>query len=58
MIPDPAAAFERALELAAPEDAVFVAGSLYLVGDVSRYWNTRDAQHGNRARHRCAGAKR
>jgi hypothetical protein len=31
------------LELAAPEDAVFVAGSLYLVGDVRRYWNTRDA---------------
>ena len=43
VIPEPAAAFERALELAAPEDAVFVAGSLYLVGDVSRYWNTRDA---------------
>jgi dihydrofolate synthase/folylpolyglutamate synthase len=34
--PDPEQAFERALELAAPEDVVFITGSLYLVGDLRR----------------------
>jgi dihydrofolate synthase / folylpolyglutamate synthase len=43
VVPEPSAALERGLELAAPEDAVFVAGSLYLVGDARRYWDTRDA---------------
>ena len=41
VIPEPAAALERALELAAPEDVVFATGSLYLAGDLRRYWNTR-----------------
>ena len=36
-----ATALERALELAAPEDVVFAAGSLYLVGDLRRYWDAR-----------------
>jgi folylpolyglutamate synthase/dihydropteroate synthase len=31
---DPVQALERALHLATPEDAVFVSGSLYLVGDI------------------------
>ena len=41
VIPDPEAALQRALELAAPDDIVFATGSLYLVGDLLRYWNTR-----------------
>jgi dihydrofolate synthase/folylpolyglutamate synthase len=41
VVADPSAAFERALELAAPDDVIFATGSLYLVGDLRRYWNTR-----------------
>jgi len=41
VIPEPAAALERALELAAPGDIVFATGSLYLVGDLLRHWNAR-----------------
>jgi dihydrofolate synthase / folylpolyglutamate synthase len=41
VVPDPNAAFERALELASPEDVIFVTGSLYLVGDLRRYWMSR-----------------
>ena len=40
VLPDPAAALERALQHAAPDDVVFVTGSLYLVGDLLRYWST------------------
>ena len=40
VIPDPAAALERALSRAAPDDIVFATGSLYLVGDLLRYWST------------------
>lgn len=36
VVPAPAAALARALALAAPEDVVFVTGSLYLVGDIRR----------------------
>ena len=43
VIPDPGAALERAIELAAPDDVVFATGSLYLVGDLRRYWDARDA---------------
>ncbi|HEY0704564.1 MAG TPA: folylpolyglutamate synthase/dihydrofolate synthase family protein [Candidatus Acidoferrales bacterium] len=44
IVPDPAAALERAIALAGPEDAVFVTGSLYLVGDLLSYWHrTRPA---------------
>jgi len=39
VIPEPFAALARALELAAPEDVVFVTGSLYLVGDLRKYWD-------------------
>ncbi len=38
---DPEEALDRALALAAPQDAVFVAGSLYLVGALRRYWFLR-----------------
>jgi dihydrofolate synthase / folylpolyglutamate synthase len=41
VISEPGAALERALELAAPGDVIFVTGSLYLVGDLRRYWDGR-----------------
>jgi dihydrofolate synthase / folylpolyglutamate synthase len=40
-ISDPGAALESALAQAGPEDIVFATGSLYLVGDLARYWQTR-----------------
>jgi dihydrofolate synthase/folylpolyglutamate synthase len=43
VIPNPNLAFERALELASPDDVIFVTGSLYLVGDLRRYWMSRAA---------------
>ena len=43
VISEPGAALERALELAAPGDVIFVTGSLYLVGDLRRYWDARPA---------------
>lgn len=42
-IADPAEALEHALDIAAPDDVVFVTGSLFLVGDLRRYWRTRPA---------------
>lgn len=36
VVSDPAMAFELAISSAAPEDAIFVTGSLYLVGEVHR----------------------
>jgi len=42
-IPAPEEAMEEALELAAPHDVVFVTGSLYLVGDLRRWWAMRRA---------------
>lgn len=41
IVPDPAAALDRALDRAAPDDIVFATGSLYLVGDLLRHWHTR-----------------
>ncbi|HVA93660.1 MAG TPA: folylpolyglutamate synthase/dihydrofolate synthase family protein [Candidatus Dormibacteraeota bacterium] len=41
VIPDPAQALQRALELASPEDVIFVTGSLFLVGDLRKYWMSR-----------------
>jgi len=43
VIPDPVAALERALELAAPDDVVFATGSLFIVGDLHRYWDALPA---------------
>jgi dihydrofolate synthase / folylpolyglutamate synthase len=34
VVPDPAEALQRAIEMALPQDAVFATGSLYLVGDL------------------------
>ena len=42
IVSDPSAALERALDLAAPEDIVFCTGSLYLVGDLQRFWHERN----------------
>jgi dihydrofolate synthase / folylpolyglutamate synthase len=37
IVPGPSQAIERALELAGPQDAIFVTGSLYLVADVLKF---------------------
>jgi dihydrofolate synthase / folylpolyglutamate synthase len=41
VVADPTKALERAIELAGPNDAIFVTGSLYLVGDLRGYWRQR-----------------
>ena len=41
VVPDAERAFERALAQAAPEDAIFITGSLYLVGQLRHYWKRR-----------------
>lgn len=41
VIPEPEAALEYALDRAAASDAVIVAGSLYLVGQLRHYWKNR-----------------
>ena len=41
VIPEPEAALEYALERAVSPDAIFVAGSLYLVGQLRHYWKNR-----------------
>lgn len=38
IIAHPAEALDWAISMAAPEDAVFATGSLYLVGDLRRHW--------------------
>jgi len=43
VIPDPAQAFARALELAAPEDVIFITGSLFLVGELRHAWMSRQS---------------
>jgi dihydrofolate synthase/folylpolyglutamate synthase len=41
VVPDPAKALTRALELAGPEDVIFITGSLYLVGELRQEWVSR-----------------
>jgi dihydrofolate synthase/folylpolyglutamate synthase len=41
VMPDAERAFEHALAQAAPEDAIFITGSLYLVGQLRHYWKHR-----------------
>jgi dihydrofolate synthase/folylpolyglutamate synthase len=41
VISNPEHALERALDLASPEDVIFITGSLFLVGDLRRYWRSR-----------------
>ena len=49
VVRDPDQALESALERAGPQDAVFVTGSLYLVGELRSYWRTRAAQQSSAA---------
>lgn len=44
VVAEPEAALEHALALAEPDDAVFATGSLYLVGDLRRWWFRRNAR--------------
>jgi dihydrofolate synthase/folylpolyglutamate synthase len=44
-------AVARALEIAGKEDVVFVTGSLYLVGEISRWWKSGVAHTRSAARH-------
>lgn len=41
IIPEPERALEYALDRAAPHGVIFVAGSLYLVGQLRQYWKNR-----------------
>ena len=41
VVPEPEAALERALDRAAAHDAIVVAGSLYLIGQLRHYWKNR-----------------
>jgi dihydrofolate synthase / folylpolyglutamate synthase len=41
VVRNPGEALERALALAAPDDAIFATGSLYLVGDLRKFWSAR-----------------
>jgi dihydrofolate synthase/folylpolyglutamate synthase len=45
VIANPFQALEAALEMASPEDVIFVTGSLYLVGDLRGYWSKRADSH-------------
>jgi dihydrofolate synthase / folylpolyglutamate synthase len=47
---DPADAIEQALDLASPNDALFATGSLFLVGDLLRYWKSDRRMHNALAR--------
>jgi len=40
VIPEPADALKRALSFASPDDVIFVTGSLFLVGDLRRFWQS------------------
>ncbi|HTU35005.1 MAG TPA: folylpolyglutamate synthase/dihydrofolate synthase family protein [Candidatus Acidoferrum sp.] len=44
VVRDPARALERAIADAGPNDVIFVTGSLFLVGDIRRYWLKRGEQ--------------
>ncbi|HET9400743.1 MAG TPA: folylpolyglutamate synthase/dihydrofolate synthase family protein [Candidatus Acidoferrales bacterium] len=41
IVPDPSAALQMAISDAAPSDVVIVTGSLYLVGTLRAWWNSR-----------------
>src|SRR5271168_4554114 len=47
VVAEPELAFERAIERAHADDAVFVTGSLYLVGDLRRWWRSRHPDEHN-----------
>jgi len=41
VIPEAEGAFEHTLAKAGPDDAIFITGSLYLVGQLRHYWKRR-----------------
>jgi dihydrofolate synthase/folylpolyglutamate synthase len=41
VIANPEQALERAIQLASPQDLIFITGSLFLVGDLRKYWKSR-----------------
>ncbi len=43
VVANPAQALTRAIEIASPEDVIFITGSLYLVGELRRSWMSRSA---------------
>lgn len=43
VVPNPVQGLTRALEIASPEDVIFITGSLYLVAELRRYWMSRNA---------------
>jgi dihydrofolate synthase/folylpolyglutamate synthase len=45
VIPNAERALEHALAEAAPDDAIFITGSLYLVGQLRQYWKSRAQVH-------------
>ena len=45
VIPEAEQALDYALSKAAPEDAIFITGSLYLVGQLRHYWKSRVQVH-------------
>jgi dihydrofolate synthase/folylpolyglutamate synthase len=49
VVPDPARALGRALELASPEDVIFITGSLYLVGELRHIWMSRKGERSESA---------
>jgi len=51
---DPDEALERALDMAAPDDAIFATGSLYLVGDLRSYWSKRKGKANTSAAKICS----
>jgi dihydrofolate synthase / folylpolyglutamate synthase len=52
IIADPTEAMEWAIANAPAEDAVFVTGSLYLVGDLRRYWLRRQGKEEGARQHK------
>lgn len=44
VVSDPGQALDRAIAKAGPDDVIFVTGSLFLVGDIRRYWSKRGEQ--------------
>jgi dihydrofolate synthase/folylpolyglutamate synthase len=45
VILDAERAFDHAIAQASPDDAIFITGSLYLVGQLRHYWKTRTQVH-------------
>jgi dihydrofolate synthase/folylpolyglutamate synthase len=51
VVPEASDAVARAMEEAGPDDVVFVTGSLYLVGEISRWWKSGAVRARSAANH-------